>query len=176
MSKVISDKYIAAILSSFDKSELDKAISNLEVIATAFKDNKFSGIINSPLVDDAKKEELVLSLVKDSDEKFQNLIKILSKNSRLVLIPKILNGINFRISSSKNEYSGTIYSKDSISSQQIEELESLLSKKFDSKISLNYKKSDYNGVKIDLESLGSEISFSLDRLKQGISEYILKAI
>lgn len=175
MSKIISDKYMAAIISSFDKSELSGVISNLEVIATAFKDSKFSGIIDSPLVDSKKKEELVLSLVEGS-EKFQNLIKIISKNSRLALIPEILNGIKSVISASKNEYSGTIYSKDSVSSEQIKELESLLSKKFDSKISLTYKESDYNGVKIDLESLGSEISFSLDRLKQGISEYILKAI
>ncbi|MBP5779262.1 MAG: F0F1 ATP synthase subunit delta, partial [Campylobacter sp.] len=33
-----------------------------------------------------------------------------------------------------------------------------------------------NGVKIDVEDLGFEISFSIDRLKNKMSEYILKAI
>lgn len=175
MSKIIADKYITAAISSFNKTELNKVIANLEILDSAFLDAKFSEMIASPLVDNKKKEELILSLV-DGDAKFVNFIKILSENSRLALIPEIFNGIKAVILASKNEHKGTIYSKEKVSSEQIKELEALLSKKFNSKISLTFKESDYNGVKIDLESLGSEISFSLDRLKQGISEYILKAI
>ena len=37
-------------------------------------------------------------------------------------------------------------------------------------------KSDYNGIKIELDDLGVEASFSVDRLKAQMSEYILKAI
>ena len=41
---------------------------------------------------------------------------------------------------------------------------------------LEVAKSDYNGIKIELEDLGVEASFSMDRLKAQMIEYILKAI
>lgn len=175
MSKIIADKYITAVIDSFSKDGINSVLNNLEIISKAFENIKFSEMIDSPIIDNKSKEALVLSLV-NSDEKFENFIKVLSKNSRLSLIPEIFRGIRSVILANKNEHNGIIYSKENVSDEQIKNLEGLLSKRFNSKISLDFQESDYNGVKIDLESLGLEISFSLDRLKQGISEYILKAI
>lgn len=55
-------------------------------------------------------------------------------------------------------------------------MEENFSKKFNSKIKLDGSKSDYNGVKVELDDLGVEVNFSIDRLKSQMSEYILKAI
>lgn len=176
MSGVIASKYIAAIIQAFDESEMAGLLDSLEILSSSFSDEKFNEIINSPLVDRESKEKLMLSVLDNSSDKFNNLLKILSENSRLSVIPQIYEGLKATISADRNEYEGTIYSKDEISKEQISELENLLSKRFNSKISLKFVQSDYSGVKIDLEGLGSEISFSLDRLKHGISEYVLKAI
>ncbi|NLY03664.1 MAG: F0F1 ATP synthase subunit delta [Campylobacter sp.] len=175
MSGIIVDKYVTAIIRAFNKDELSLVLENFETLFLAFKDRSFSEMINSPLIENSAKESFVLSLVK-GDEKFNNLLKILSENSRLGLIPEIFKNLTSVISASKNEYKGVVYSKDKINKSQIKELENLLSKKFNSEISLEFVQSDYNGVKIDLEGLGADISFSLDRLKQGISQYVLKAI
>ena len=55
-------------------------------------------------------------------------------------------------------------------------LEDKFSKRFNASIKLDSQKSEYNGIKIELNDLGVEASFSVDRLKAQMSEHILKAI
>ena len=75
-----------------------------------------------------------------------------------------------------NEYKGFVYSKKEISKDEITELEKSCSRRFKCKVDLNFVQNNYNGIKVDLCDLGVEISFSIDRLKEKMSEYILKAI
>jgi F-type H+-transporting ATPase subunit delta len=63
-----------------------------------------------------------------------------------------------------------------LSSDKIAQIAENLSKKFDTTIELEAKKSDYNGIKVEVESLGVEIGLSTDRLKAQLAEHILKAI
>ena len=63
-----------------------------------------------------------------------------------------------------------------IEKSKLKELEAQISKKFSANIKLEPVIANYNGVKIDVEDLGFEISFSIDRLKNKMSEYILKPI
>jgi F-type H+-transporting ATPase subunit delta len=74
------------------------------------------------------------------------------------------------------KYSGVIYSDTKIDAKLITQLSNGLSKKFDSKISLTYKKDSFNGIKVDVEDLGIEINFSKDRINDQMVEHILKAI
>ena len=46
----------------------------------------------------------------------------------------------------------------------------------DVKVEFETIKNDFNGIKIELDDLGVEVSFSIDRLKAQMSEYILKVI
>ena len=75
-----------------------------------------------------------------------------------------------------NKYLGKIYSDREIDAAKIKDLEEKISKKFNADIKLEPVKSELEGIKIEIEDLGFEISFSIDRLKQKMSEYILKAI
>ncbi len=63
-----------------------------------------------------------------------------------------------------------------LSNEQLNSLEESFSKKFDAKINLVNQKSGYPGIRISLEDLGIEVSFSLERLKTQMTEHILKAI
>ncbi|CZE45768.1 F0F1 ATP synthase subunit delta [Campylobacter geochelonis] len=176
MNNIVVKKYTNALIEEFDKSELKDIIKNLELVTQAFKLNKFSAIVNSPVVAAQKKEELVFSLLENISDKFRNFLRILSQNKRLGLIPEILAGLKTKLASLNNEFIGKIYSKDEINNSQIKAMQDSLSKKFGANITLEYVKSEYNGIKVDLDELGVEISFSVDRLKQDMSEYILKAI
>ncbi|EEU7529971.1 ATP F0F1 synthase subunit delta, partial [Campylobacter jejuni] len=51
-----------------------------------------------------------------------------------------------------------------------------LNKKFDANIKLNNKISQDDSVKIGLEELGYELSFSMKALQNKLNEYILKII
>ena len=176
MSNIIAKKYVKAIVEEFKGEDLTKLVDLLSDLAKAFGNAKFSEIIGSSTISNSQKTDFILSMLKGQNQKVLNFFKILSQNKRLSLIPEILEDLKTKISMDKNEYSGKVYSKNEISDAELKDLENKFSKKFDAKIKLEAVKSDYNGIKIDIEGLGVEISFSIDRLKSKMSEYILKAI
>lgn len=172
----VAKKYVKALVEKQSKNEINNVIQTLDIVAKAFGVEKFNDIVNSPFISEDEKIELICSFIKDPTEKFKNFIKILAQNQRLELIPQIVEGLKSNISFMNNEFSCKIYSNQEISKVKIKELEENFSKKFDAKIKLIPILSNYDGIKIDLEDLGFEVSFSIDRLKAKMSEYILKAI
>ena len=175
MNEVVAKKYVKAILSDVKSNELNAFVENLSELAAAFASDKFKSIISLPLKA-SQKVEFVLSLVKNQDIKFANFIKLLGANKRLELIPAILNEMKIEQSLLENTYRGEVVGNFDLSAEQLKALEENFSKKFNSKIKLDGSKSDYNGVKVELDDLGVEVNFSIDRLKSQMSEYILKAI
>lgn len=169
-------KYVKALIESYKKDELEGVLEIFKALSLAFDTAKFNDIINSPAIKDNAKVDLILSFIKKPDEKISNLIKLLAKNRRINLIPQIFEGLRNTIAAQNNEYHGKIYSSKAIEKSKIKELETQISKKFNANIKLEPVIANYNGVKIDVEDLGFEISFSIDRLKNKMSEYILKAI
>ncbi|WP_281527057.1 F0F1 ATP synthase subunit delta, partial [Campylobacter avium] len=103
-------------------------------------------------------------------------LKILLHNSRLALIPDIVLELKRQKALKEQIYSGIVYSKDSIEASKIKKLEESLSKKFAVNIKLDNKTAQDSGVKISLDELGYEISFSMQTFKTKISDYILKTI
>ncbi len=101
---------------------------------------------------------------------------VLISNNRLDLIPYIADELKSIISNKTKSYDGVVYSNEDIDKDILLKLSDGLSSKFDSKISLTYKKSDFNGIKVDVDGLGVEIDFSKNRINSQIVEYILQAI
>lgn len=176
MREILAKKYVNALIKSSEDEELENIHSLLKEISQAFISEKFHNIIMSPDILRAKKAEFILSLVEQDDSRFVNLIKLLAQNERLNLIPAIAEELKYKISLKKNVYEGEVISNFEIGDEQISKLEENFSKKFDSSIKLNKVVSDYPGVKIQLDDLGVEVSFSLERLKTQMAEHILKAI
>ena len=80
------------------------------------------------------------------------------------------------IAHSSKSYEGRVYSNSEIDSKVIQDLSDGLSKKFDSTITLNFQKTDFNGIKVDVEDLGIEIDFAKSRINTQMIEHIIKAI
>ncbi|EJE7730812.1 F0F1 ATP synthase subunit delta, partial [Campylobacter coli] len=91
-------------------------------------------------------------------------------------IPQIAKELERQKSFKENIFLETVYSKEVLSEDNIKELENRLSAKFGVKIKLQNKVGLNEGVKISLEELGYEISFSMKALQNKMSEYILKII
>jgi F-type H+-transporting ATPase subunit delta len=176
MKGIIAKKYVNALMKSCSEEELNSASKAIAHLSSAFGSAKFNNIILSPDVSSEKKEEFVLSLLEGVDQKASNFIKLLAKNDRLSLIPSINKELGFQTSLKNNSFVGEIISNFEISKDQITKLEENFGKKFNAKIKLNSVVSDYPGIKIELDDLGVEVSFSLDRLKTQMVEHILKAI
>ncbi|MCG3720283.1 F0F1 ATP synthase subunit delta, partial [Aliarcobacter butzleri] len=100
----------------------------------------------------------------------------LGEKRRLDLLPFIAKDLNIQLAKMNNNYIGVVYTNQELSSDYISSIEKQFSKKFDVKLSLSQNVCDYDGIKVDIDGLGVEISFSKDRLKSQLIDHILKAV
>ncbi|HEC1751013.1 TPA: F0F1 ATP synthase subunit delta [Campylobacter lari] len=173
MEKVIAKTYAKAIL---ERNDFEDFYSNLLELSSAFASNKFIDILNSYEIKQDKKLELILSLLNNPSDAFKNFINLIVDNKREMLIPEITKELSEQKALKENTFLGQVYSKEKLSEEEIKNLEEKLSLKFNAKIRLDSKISDNDSVKISLDGLGYEISFSMQSLKAKMNEYILKAI
>jgi len=176
MSGTIAKKYVNALLKSCDDAQIKSIDSTLEGLLDAFKLPKFTTIIQSPDVSLVDKETLLLSLVENKEPKYIHFIKLLCANNRLALIPSIAKELNYQLSLKNNVFEGEVMSDFKVTAAQLKTMEENFGKKFNATIKLHASKNSYPGIKIALDDLGVEVSFSLERLKAQMSEHILKAI
>ncbi len=177
MEELIAKRYIKAIRSSSSTDSMEDIATIFSVLAKSFKEAKFVQIISNPDVSEEQKLEILLESVKAiNSEEVNNLIKLLVENNRINIIPALAEGMRKDVAKSSKIYSGIIYSDSDIEAKVVKDLSSGLSKKFDSNISLEFKKNDFNGIKVDVEDLGIEINFSKTRINNQIIEHIIKAI
>lgn len=175
-NNLVAKKYVKAIMQTNDSDKISSVLNSLKEVSTAFGDNKFNIIIDSPQVEKIKKVELIISFLQNPILETVNLIKLLGEKNRLSDIPEIVSIIEEEMAIMNNTYKGIVYSKINLTDDYLVSVASSLSAKFNTNISLQYVASDYDGVKVDIESLGVEIGFSKDRFRKSIAEYILKAV
>lgn len=176
MKDLVAKRYVKALIEGRNKDEISTLSSKLNKISSAFKSDKFKSIISSTEVDNSKKIELVLSLAEGADKTLENFIKLLNEKRRLEIIPFVASDLNNQLARLNNTYNGVVYSKDELSADFISSIEKQFSKKFDVNLSLSQNIGDYDAIKVDIDGLGVEISFSKDRLKSQLVDHILKAV
>jgi F-type H+-transporting ATPase subunit delta len=177
MEELIAKRYIKAIKKSSDVESMQNIASIFSVLAQEFNNKKFIQVINNPDVSKNQKSEILLSAVKSANLKeVDNLIKLLAEHNRINIIPALAEVMRKDIATTSKNYDGIVYSDSDIDAKVIADLSSGLGKKFDSNISLTFVKDDFNGIKVDVEDLGVEISFSKSRINSQIIEHIIKAI
>ena len=176
MNDLVAKRYVKALIDGRNSQVVNNISVNLNTISSAFSDEKFISIISSPEVADYAKLDLIISLVDLADETLKNFIKLLGEKRRLSLLPLIANELNVQIAKMNNNYVGVVYTNQELSNDYISSIEEQFSKKFDVKLSLSQKVCDYDGIKVDIDGLGVEISFSKERLKSQLIDHILKAV
>ncbi len=177
MEELIAKKYIKALKEGSDLEYIQGVKSVFDVLAESFKDEKFVSIVSNPNVDTQDKSTLLLEAVKPvASEKLDNFIKLLVEHKRINIIPAIAKELGKDLAATTKTYTGKVFSNSDIDTKVIDDLSAGLSKKFDSTISLEFIKNDFNGIKVEVEGLGIEINFSKDRIDSQIIEHIIKAI
>jgi len=173
----ISKKYVKALIKSVKKNKLEEILTSLKVAEEAFKNLKFRTLLYANDISKDKKVDFLLELSSKKEDKIlKNFYKVLAYNNRLELIPEIAKELEFEIAKILNKHKGLVISNKKFDKNKINKIAKQLEKKFNTKIDLDYKKSDYNGIKVEVETLGVEIAFSADRLKSQLKEFILKSI
>ena len=165
MEELIAKRYIKALKQSSDIQAMQNMTVVFSALAESFNDAKFIKIIDNPMVSKEQKSEILLAAVKPAESETINaLIKLLVEKNRTSIIPALAEGMRKDTANTSKTYTGVVYSDTAIDAKIIQDLSSGLSKKFDSNISLNFIKDDFNGIKVDVEDLGIEINFSKTRI------------
>lgn len=176
MNDLIAKRYVKALLDGKDLKSATAVYNDLKTIASAFKEEKFISIISSSEVNSNDKVNLVISFVDKCSNDLKNLVKLLGVNKRIDLIPAMVKELDGQISRMNNTYTGVVYTNKKLNAKYVTSIEKQFSKKFDVTLSLSQDVCDYDGIKVDIDSLGVEISFSKQRLKSQMINHILKAV
>ncbi|WP_297432687.1 F0F1 ATP synthase subunit delta [Sulfurimonas sp.] len=177
MEELIAKRYIKALLSDSDIAFAQSVTTIFESLSDSFKNEKFLNIIASTNVSADEKASLLLDAVKSANsQRVNNFIKLLVENKRINIIPAIAEELRKNLADMTKTYSGVVLSNTNIKAKIIKDLSKGLSEKYNSKIVLSFEKTDFNGIKVEVDDLGIEINFSKDRINSQIIEHIIKAI
>lgn len=177
MNDLVAKRYVKALIDGRDIQAINNISNSLNIISSAFNDEKFVSIISSPEISDSSKVDLIISLIDGHcDQTLINFIKLLGEKRRLSLLPFIANELSVQIAKINNSYVGVVYTNQELSTNYVASIEEQFSKKFNVTLSLSQKVCDYDGIKVDIDGLGVEISFSKERLKTQLIDHILKAV
>ncbi|HJE03733.1 F0F1 ATP synthase subunit delta [Aliarcobacter thereius] len=176
MKDLVAKRYVKALLEARDLKEISSFSKKLNSVAKAFSNDKFKSILASSEINEVAKVEFVLSIIENPEKSLENFIKLLGEKRRLEIIPFVATELENQIAKLNNNFIGVIYTNKELPTKSITSIEEQFSKKFDVKLSLSQNVCDYDGIKVDIDGLGVEISFSKDRLKTQLINHILKAV
>jgi len=176
MEKLVAGRYVKALIAASSKDELEEFSEFLNILKEAYKDERVKEVFESKMVREEIKERILLKAVDKIPKKLENLIKLLSQKKRLYVLPYISEELDRQLAALENRYEGKIYGSERLKGEEIREIENSLSKKMGVNVVLHKQKEAYSGIKVEIESLGVEISFSKSQIKRALIEHILKAI
>jgi F-type H+-transporting ATPase subunit delta len=176
MSILVAKKYVKALIKDCEISNVTQINEQIKLIASAYSDKKFNEIISSIDVSSDKKVSLINSFIEDANSSVVNLIKLLASNKRLNIVPNISSELNKEVSILNNSFEGFVYSSEKLSSEYMSNIQENFAKKFNCTLNLENIVNDYDGIKVDIEGLGIEISFAKNQFKSQMIEHILKAV
>lgn len=174
MLYIIAKKYTQALMDS--GSDLDEALNVLKGFSLALRDKKIIDIIASPFLSKTQKEQFLLESVGQVDAKLHNFFRLLAEADRILLIPYISNELEKRLLARKKEYAAILTTKEELDSATLEKIQSALANKLGVKLSIKQKLSGAEGIKLSVEDLGIEVSFSKERFSSDLKHHILKAL
>jgi F-type H+-transporting ATPase subunit delta len=176
MVDLIAKRYVKALIDGKELQQASSMSEELSQISSAYANEKVNLIVTSSEVDNKRKVDFILSLVDNVSDTTKNLIKLLGDNKRLDIIPIISSELKKQISVLNNSYKGVIYTNKSLETSYVDSITEKFSKKFNIELQLEQNICDYDGIKVDIDGLGVEISFSKERLKTQMIDHILKAV
>ncbi|WP_353663053.1 F0F1 ATP synthase subunit delta [Hydrogenimonas sp. SS33] len=177
MKALIAKRYVKALIEALGEKKIGEAEEKLSAMAKAFEDPRFKEIIASPEVSKSQREEFLLSMLGEkADKNLVNFVKTLGIHNRFDLIPEIALLLQKEIQRRANRYEGVVESRKPLDKKLLSELESSLSKYVDATVVLHPVKSERDGIKVTVEDLGVEASFSKDRVASDMISHILKAL
>ncbi len=177
MENLVAKRYAKAIM-SVDGISLEAVKEQLSAISEAIESSSdVQEFLNSPLVTSAKKFEAVVAPLKESlDPKVLALLELMAEKNRLSLVSDLEAIIAKEVMVESNHFIGSVESSDEIDDSLVKKLEKKLEDFSGKEIELQVKKSDRDGIKVEVSDLGLELNFSKESAKNALIEHIQQAL
>ncbi|TLD85114.1 F0F1 ATP synthase subunit delta [Helicobacter sp. MIT 11-5569] len=177
MKDLIAKRYVKALAFSLPQKELEEIVALLEKLAVANSIPKFRDIIESPYVTSTQKVDFILKGILDNtaSAKFVNFVKVLAEHKRLDLFEELHRELSSHLAALNKEYIAKLIVNDSYEDSMLQEIESKFSKKLGVNLLLKQQVVENAGIKLVVEDLGVEVSFSQEKFINDLRNHILKA-
>ncbi len=176
MEELIAKRYVKALKESLSSDELKEALEVFNALAQVFKEQKVKEVLLSPEIKEEKKAELLIDALKLENKKLVNLFKLLAQKRRIGLIPQLARELEREIALMEKRFEGCVYSDFELSKEELAQIQEALGKRTGATIELKQCGKEYDGIKVEVDTIGIEIDFSRSRIKKQLIENILKAI
>ncbi len=176
MEELIAKRYIKALKEVMSLDELKEAEEIFEAVSALFKDEKVKDFLLSPEVSESKKAQLLIEAIKPQNKKIENFIKVLAQKRRFSLFPTLAKELRREIALMQKRFDGCVYSDFELSPDEIAKIEEALSKRVGAQVSLRQCGKEYDGIKVEVDTIGIEVDFSRSKIKKQLIDNILKAI
>ena len=174
MEELIAKRYANALSSVTD--DISSSLVVLNTLCEVVSSKKIKETLNSPLISNQDKTQMILSCIEGADNSLINFIKILGENRRLDLIPTITKVLNSNQQKLSNKYDGIVESSSDLDEETISNLENSLNNYTGAVIKLTQQKSTNDGLKVSVDDLGIEVNFSKSRVKEQLIDFIAKSL
>lgn len=173
--EVIAKRYVKALISGADQDTKKEYYEVINGFNEAYQQPSVAQVLNSPLIDNEKKVQLVQDILNDAQAVIKNFMTMVAQNDRFDAIPAITKVLKLELQKDSNSYEGTIISNKTMSEEEIASLQNSLTKKTGTNVKLTQVPSDYDGIKVEIPDLGIEVGYSQDRIKNKLIDYITKS-
>ena len=173
MEELIAKRYAKSLMDIAKDGELQKDLEVLRGLAKSMQDAKVAQLVSSPLVANSKKFELIVEPLKDKmSQNLYKLLEVMSEHNRLPLIAKVVDYLDYEIKLAGKSFEGVVSSDGTLKKDDIRKLEDTLSNYTGYSIKLNNSGQKIDGIKVEVEDLGIELSYSKERVKADLLAFI----
>ncbi len=176
MEELIAKRYVKALRQVASLDEIKEIHSYMEALAELFRDWKIKEVLISPEVSKEQKLSFLLEPLKGANEKLVNFLKLLAQKDRLNVIPAIAKELKDLIAFEEKRFEGRVYSEYTLEPKDIQKIQEALAKKVGAEVILKQAPQKFDGIKVEVDTIGIEIEFSKSKIKKQLIENILKAI
>jgi F-type H+-transporting ATPase subunit delta len=176
MSEMVARRYVKALIESVGKDNIADVALSLRSVVSVFNSLKVKTILVSNDISADQKVDFLISMLDNQSDKLVNFIKLLGVYNRLGLLPVILHELEYEVANILNTHRGVIFSSKKIDKSRIDNISQGLSRRYNTTVELENIVGEYEGIKVEIDTLGLEIGFSTKKLQKQLIESILRAI
>lgn len=126
----------AAFNKAHESKALDEWSAALALAAQAVTDEQLKRLLGNPAISTGQKAELVLDICSDASEPFQNFVKLLAENNRLLVLPEISSLFDHMKAELEKSVDVDLTSAFEMTKEQQTKLAQALGKKLDREINI----------------------------------------